>query len=88
MHLEKGIRVKANIVEQDETEQSVRKFLNFGHTYGHAIEAAAGYGRIAHGEAVMIGMVHALLLSERYGQITREFTKQFLQFALQQWISI
>ncbi|NLY79924.1 MAG: 3-dehydroquinate synthase [Lysinibacillus sp.] len=80
-HLKAGIKVKANIVSQDETEQSVRKFLNFGHTYGHAIEAAAGYGGLAHGEAVMIGMVYALLLSERYGEITREFTKDVLNFA-------
>jgi len=80
-HLKSGIEVKANIVSQDETEHSVRKFLNFGHTYGHAIEAAAGYGGLAHGEAVMIGMVYALILSERYGNISREFTKEFLKFA-------
>ena len=81
-NLEQGIRVKANIVEQDEEEHSVRKYLNFGHTYGHAMEAASGFGKLAHGEAVMIGMVYALLLSERYGEVTRKFTKQFLQFAL------
>ncbi|WP_042477986.1 3-dehydroquinate synthase [Bacillus ndiopicus] len=81
-YLASGIRVKANIVEQDETEQSVRKYLNLGHTYGHAIEAAAGYGRLAHGEAVMIGLVYCLLLSERYGKITRNFTKRFLHFAV------
>lgn len=80
-HLKLGIEVKAKIVEEDETEQSVRKYLNFGHTYGHAIEAAAGYGGIAHGEAVMIGTVYALLLSNRYGNISRDFTLQFLQFA-------
>lgn len=80
-HLKRGVEVKANIVEQDETEQSVRKFLNLGHTYGHAIEAAAGYGGLAHGESVVIGIVYALLLSERYGEITREFTKEFLQYA-------
>lgn len=79
--LAKGIQVKANIVEQDETEQSVRKYLNLGHTYGHAIEAAAGYGGLAHGEAVMIGLVYCLLLSERYGTITRDFTEQFLAYA-------
>lgn len=83
-HLKNGIEVKAEIVAEDETEQSVRKYLNLGHTYGHAIEAAAGYGGIAHGDAVMIGIVYALLLSERYGQITREFTKQFLKFAYDQ----
>lgn len=81
LHLKSGIEVKANIVAEDETEQSVRKYLNFGHTYGHAIEAAAGYGSLTHGEAVMIGIVYALLLSERYGEISREFTKSFLQFA-------
>ncbi|WP_397537669.1 3-dehydroquinate synthase [Rummeliibacillus pycnus] len=81
-NLEQGIRVKANIVEQDEEEHSVRKYLNFGHTYGHAMEAASGFGKLAHGEAVMIGMVYALLLSERYGEVTRKFTKEFLQFAL------
>lgn len=82
-HLKSGIQVKANIVAQDEREHSVRKFLNFGHTYGHAIEAAAGYGGLAHGEAVMIGMVYALLLSERYGEISRKFTVDFAKFACQ-----
>ena len=80
-YLKSGIEVKAKIVAEDETEQSVRKYLNFGHTYGHAIEAAAGYGGLAHGEAVVIGMVYALILSERHGKISREFTKTFLQFA-------
>lgn len=81
-HLQLGVQVKANIVEQDETEQSVRKFLNFGHTYGHAIEAAAGYGSLTHGEAIMIGMVYAFLLCERFGNITREFIIDFVKFAL------
>ena len=80
--LKAGIEVKAKIVSEDETEQSVRKYLNLGHTYGHAIEAAAGYGKVAHGEAVMIGLVFCLLLSERYGELDRAFTKEFLQFAL------
>lgn len=82
-YLADGVKVKAKIVEEDETEQSVRKYLNLGHTYGHAIEAAAGYGRVAHGEAVMIGLVYCLLLSERYGQLKRSVTKKFLQFALE-----
>ena len=79
--LAKGIQVKAQIVEEDETEASVRKYLNLGHTYGHAIEAAAGYGGLAHGEAVMIGLVYCLILSEKHGQMTRAFTEQFLSFA-------
>lgn len=80
--LEKGIRVKADIVARDEEEHSVRKFLNFGHTYGHAIEAASGFGKVAHGEAVMIGIVYALLLGENYSKLTHAFTKEVLAFAL------
>lgn len=80
--LEKGIRVKADIVARDEEEHSVRKFLNFGHTYGHAIEAASGFGKVAHGEAVMIGIVYALLIGEKYSQLSHDFTKEVLAFAL------
>ena len=64
-YLVKGIQVKAQIVEADEFEQSVRKYLNLGHTFGHAIEASKGYGKITHGESVAIGLVFALLLSEK-----------------------
>lgn len=78
--LKKGIEVKAAIVSEDETEQSVRKYLNLGHTYGHAIEAAAGYGKIAHGEAVMIGLIFTLLLSEQEGTITRQDTQAFIAY--------
>lgn len=60
-----GIRVKTKIVEADEKENDLRKFLNLGHTLGHAIEAEAGYGTFTHGEAVAIGMLFALELSER-----------------------
>lgn len=81
-YLAKGIQVKAGIVEQDETEQSVRKYLNLGHTYGHAIEAAAGYGKLTHGEAVMIGLIYMLLLSESHGDMTRDFTLEFAKFAV------
>lgn len=63
IHLERGIAVKAAIVEEDEYENGVRKFLNFGHTLAHAIEAAVGYGKITHGEAVAVGMAYALELS-------------------------
>lgn len=61
--LAKGIQVKAKIVEQDEKEASVRKYLNLGHTYGHALEALAGFGRLKHGEAVAIGLVVTFYLS-------------------------
>ena len=63
IHLEKGIAVKAAIVEEDEFENGMRKFLNFGHTLAHAIEAHLGYGKITHGEAVALGMAYALVLS-------------------------
>ena len=79
-YLGKGIQVKASIVEQDETEQSVRMFLNLGHTYGHALEAAAGYGKLTHGECVMIGLIYMLLLCEEEGTISLEFTNEFIQF--------
>ncbi len=61
------IAIKARIVEEDEKEQSVRAFLNFGHTLAHALEARARYTGILHGEAVAIGMRFAALLSRRLG---------------------
>ncbi|MFD1065245.1 3-dehydroquinate synthase [Oceanobacillus locisalsi] len=63
-HLEAGIQVKADIVEADEREAGVRKYLNFGHTLGHALEATLGYGQVTHGEAVANGMLFALHVSE------------------------
>lgn len=79
-HLKFGIAVKAAIVEEDEKEQSVRKYLNFGHTYGHAIEAAVGYGKITHGEAIMIGMGYELVASENFGRISPDFTNRFISY--------
>jgi 3-dehydroquinate synthase len=61
----KGIKVKGNIVGQDERETGVRAYLNLGHTLGHAIESEMGYGNFTHGEAVMIGMIYALKLSKQ-----------------------
>ncbi|MFC7365627.1 MULTISPECIES: 3-dehydroquinate synthase [Bhargavaea] len=80
-HIVRGIRVKAEIVGRDEREGSVRKYLNFGHTYGHAVEAAAGYGGLTHGEAVMIGMIYALILSEQKAGAGRELTDALQEFA-------
>lgn len=64
-HLYSGIQIKAKIVEEDEKESGVRMFLNLGHTLGHAFEAEFGYGVMNHGEAVAIGMLFALQLSEK-----------------------
>jgi 3-dehydroquinate synthase len=58
-------RIKAEIVAADERESGERALLNFGHTFGHAIETATGYGPWLHGEAVAVGMVLAARLSER-----------------------
>ena len=55
--------VKAHVVMADEFETGTRAFLNFGHTFGHAIEQATGYGAFSHGEAVALGMRAALHLS-------------------------
>ncbi len=62
--LKKAIGVKAEVILQDETEQNIRAYLNFGHTLGHAIEAELGYGVITHGDAVAIGMLFAVMVSE------------------------
>lgn len=60
---------KAGVVSQDERETGPRRVLNYGHTIGHALEAAAGYGRFLHGEAVAIGMMGAARLSQRLGLV-------------------
>jgi 3-dehydroquinate synthase len=57
-------RIKKQLVEGDERDRGVRRILNFGHTVGHAVEAASGYA-LSHGESVAIGMVAAARLSER-----------------------
>jgi 3-dehydroquinate synthase len=59
---------KAGIVARDETEQGERMLLNFGHTFGHAIETEQGYGGLLHGEAIAVGMVLAARLSADLGR--------------------
>ncbi|HMA07384.1 MAG TPA: 3-dehydroquinate synthase [Ramlibacter sp.] len=65
----RSCEIKAWVVSQDERESGLRAILNFGHTFGHAIEAGLGYGEWLHGEAVGCGMVMALHLSHRLGLI-------------------
>ena len=65
----RSCELKAAVVAEDEREQGRRALLNFGHTFGHAIEAAEGYGAWLHGEAVATGMVMAADLSRRLGWI-------------------
>jgi 3-dehydroquinate synthase len=63
----RSCEIKASVVERDEREGGLRAVLNFGHTFGHAIEAGLGYGEWLHGEAVGAGMVMAADLSRRLG---------------------
>lgn len=65
----RSCEIKAGVVGLDEREAGLRAILNFGHTFGHAIEAGLGYGQWLHGEAVGCGMVMAALLSQRLGLI-------------------
>ena len=67
----RSCEIKSDIVRQDERESGLRAILNFGHTFGHAIEAGLGYGKWLHGEAVGCGMVMAAELSCRLGFIER-----------------
>jgi 3-dehydroquinate synthase len=59
----RNVAIKADVVMADEKESGVRAHLNFGHTFGHAIEAQSGYGHYHHGEAVSLGMVAATRLA-------------------------
>jgi len=70
----RSCRIKAAVVAQDERESGLRAILNFGHTFGHAIEAGLGYGVWLHGEAVGCGMVLAADLSVRLGLIEPDYS--------------
>ncbi|MEO7241927.1 MAG: 3-dehydroquinate synthase [Variovorax sp.] len=74
--VKRSCEIKAEVVAQDERESGLRAILNFGHTFGHAIEAGLGYGEWLHGEAVGCGMVMAARLSERLGGIDRAFVQR------------
>ena len=67
--IRRSCEIKADVVRQDEREGGLRAILNFGHTFGHAIESGMGYGQWLHGEAVGCGMVMAADLSQRLGYI-------------------
>ncbi len=70
--IKKACQIKAEIVEVDEKEGSIRAFLNYGHTFGHAIENLSGYGRWKHGEAVSVGMVVASKISLQHGLCSQQ----------------
>ena len=70
--IERSCQIKADVVGQDEKEEGLRAILNFGHTFGHAIEAGMGYGKWLHGEAVGAGMVMGARLSQALGFVQAE----------------
>jgi 3-dehydroquinate synthase len=72
----RSCEIKADVVGQDEREAGLRAILNFGHTFGHAIEAGLGFGAWLHGEAVGCGMVMAATLSQRLGLVDQAFVQR------------
>ncbi|MDZ4817613.1 MAG: 3-dehydroquinate synthase [Planctomycetota bacterium] len=73
----RSCELKAQVVQQDEREETgLRAILNYGHTFGHAIEAVLGYGEILHGEGVAIGMECAARLAQRLGMVDSEFVRR------------
>lgn len=77
--VKRSVEIKAWVVGQDEKESGLRAILNFGHTFGHAIEAGMGYGNWLHGEGVGAGMVMAAQLSQRLGLVDAHFVQRLTQ---------
>ena len=74
--IKRSCEIKAWVVGQDEREAGLRAILNFGHTFGHAIESGLGYGKWLHGEGVGCGMVMAAHLSQRLGLVDLPFVER------------
>jgi 3-dehydroquinate synthase len=77
--IRRSCEIKAWVVGEDERESGLRAILNFGHTFGHAIEAGLGYGEWLHGEAVGCGMVMAAELSARLGTVDRSIADRVVR---------
>jgi 3-dehydroquinate synthase len=77
--IEDSVRMKAEVVSSDEREGDLRRILNFGHTFGHALEAETGYVRFLHGEAVAWGMRAAVFLSQLTGHLSAEDSVEILE---------
>jgi len=73
MSISRSLDIKGDIVVRDYNEQGVRAFLNFGHTFAHALESAAGFGVFSHGEAVAWGIDRALTLGAAIGITDKEY---------------
>lgn len=74
--VKRSCQIKAHVVGLDERETGLRAVLNFGHTFGHAIESGMGYGNWLHGEGVGCGMVMAAELSKRLGLVDESFVNR------------
>ena len=74
-----SVEIKAQVVSADEREGGVRRILNFGHTFGHALEAETAYTRFLHGEAVAFGMRAAVYLAQMTGHLPAEDTVDILE---------
>ena len=74
--IQRSCEIKAWVVGQDERESGLRAILNFGHTFGHAIESGLGYGAWLHGEGVGCGMVMGAHLSQRLGLVDASFVER------------
>jgi 3-dehydroquinate synthase len=74
--IQRNVEIKAGVVMEDERESGVRAHLNLGHTFGHALETAFGYGTLLHGEAVGLGMLAAASLAEQLGVCSGEVRKR------------
>lgn len=86
--VQRSCEIKAEVVGFDERESGLRAILNFGHTFGHAIEAGMGYGAWLHGEAVGAGMVMAAHLSQRLGMVETAFVQRLTGIVAQAGLPI
>jgi 3-dehydroquinate synthase len=84
----RSCEIKAQVVGADEREAGLRAILNFGHTFGHAIEAGMGYGTWLHGEGVAAGMVMASELSLRLGMVDAAFVARLKDLILRAGLPI
>lgn len=77
--IEISLQLKAAVVNKDEKEQGLRKILNFGHTYGHAVEKITNYKKYTHGEAVVFGMIYAFDLAFKNGLISNDYHNESIE---------
>ena len=74
--IQRSCQIKSEIVSADEKEQSIRAILNFGHTFGHGIEVLGNYKSFNHGEAVALGIICALRLSESHYDLNKDIFRR------------